>query len=148
MLGQTILMDCNGLNTIDLTLGTLSDRHDQPVTFYLASGPSADATLYAETFEGSSVADFQKRRFTFPAIPDSAGQSYFFYIVSTGSTPDNAITARGYSDSPVDHYPNGSAFAGRLGELQPLQADFAFGAYCSLTAWQKVEALFESMWAD
>ncbi len=123
-------MDCNGLNRIEVTLGVFNIPHDQPVTFYLATDPSAQEILFSESFDGSLVRDYQKKSFSFPPIPDSAGRTFFFFIASPTSTPTNALTARGYIDTPLDRYPAGSAFAGQLGDLQQLEADFAFGAYC------------------
>jgi len=76
-------------------------------------------------------------------MPDSTGRSYFFYLTSPASTPDNALTARGYSDIPVDYYPAGSAWAGQLRSLRRIEADFAFTAYCDLSLKQKLWAVIE-----
>jgi hypothetical protein len=136
-------MDCDGLNRIDITLGLFNRRQpDQPATFHLATDTSAQEVLFAETFDGSSVRDYQVRSFYFEPIVDSAGQDFFFFITSPASSPDRAITARGYSDTPIDHYPPGHAFAGQVGAMQQLQADFAFGAYCDLRLWEKIGAVF------
>lgn len=139
VLAQTFTMDCNGLNYVALTLGVRGDASDQPVTFYLATGPSTQEILYSESFDSGQVLDFERKEFVFPPINDSAGQSYWFYLASPTSAPDNAITVRGYSDTPVDHFSGGNAFAGQLGNLQPQQADFAFVAKCDLTVWQKLQ---------
>ncbi len=146
VLGQTFEMDCDGLNHIEVTLGTFDYPHNQPITFHLAADTSGQDILFAETFDGATVEDQQQRRFFFEPIADSAGRSFFFFIASPTSTPDNAITARGYSDTPIDYYPDGQAFAGQLGALQPIQADFAFSAYCDLSLWQKVQAVFAQPW--
>ncbi len=143
VLGQTFQMDCDGLNRIDVTLGVLNTPHDEPVTFYLASDISGQEILFSETFAGNSVTDYQARRFSFEPIPDSAGRTFFFFITSPTSTPQNGITARGYTDTPVDGYPPGSAWAGQLGELQQFQADFAFRSYCDFTPWQKLGLVLE-----
>ena len=143
--GQTFQMDCNGLNRIDMTLGVFKDRpHNQPVTFYLATDTSAQEILFSQTFEGTSIKDYERKSFVFAPIPDSAGRSYFFYLASPTSTPDNALTARGYSDIPVDYYPAGSAWAGQLGSLRRIEADFAFTAFCDLSLEQKLKAVIES----
>ncbi len=138
VLGQTFQMDCNGLNRIEVTLGVFNNRHNQPVTFYLATDTSAQEILFSETFDGNSVRDYQKKRFSFSPIADSAGRTYFFFITSPTSTLENAITARGYADIPLDRYPAGSAFAGQLELLQQLEADFAFEASCEMSLWDKV----------
>lgn len=140
VLGQTFEMDCSGLHHIQVVLGLLNPQHDRPVTFYLAKDPAGQELIFSESFDGGSVTDFQKRDFFFEPLPDSAGQSYFFFLASPDSTPENSLTARGYTDTPVDHYPNGTAWAGQLGALQPLQADFAFTAYCDLD-WREKLAL-------
>jgi len=142
VLGQTFKMDCDGLNQIEVTLGTFKGQHDQPVIFNLASDPSAQTIIFSETFEGNTVSDHQERSFVFEPIPNSAGQTYFFFLSSPTSTPHNALTARGYTDTPVDRYPNGYALAGQLGSLQRIEADFAFGAYCQRTFWGKMEDIF------
>jgi hypothetical protein len=144
ILGQTFQMDCNGLHRVVVTLGLLGEPHDQPVTFYLATDPSAQEILYSETFAGQDVVDYQRRMFQFSPMAGSAGRAFFFFLASPTSTPENAITARGYTDTPVDYYPNGQAWAGQPGALQPLQADFAFGAYCDLSLWEKLRAV----WGD
>lgn len=141
ILGQSFQMDCDGLNRIEVTLGLLTDRHDRPVTFYLAADSSAQEVIYSETFDAATVSDYQRKVFTFPPIADSAGRSFFFFINSPTSTPDNAITARGYTDTPVDRYPAGNAFAGQPGALQTFQADFAFAAYCDMSRWEKLQAV-------
>jgi hypothetical protein len=154
ILGQTVRMDCNGFNQIDIILGTFNDEHNQPVTFYLATDTSAQQILYTESFNTNSVSDYQKRSFSFPPIIDSAGQTYFFFISSPNSTPDNAITVRGYTDTPlgrgdaksIDQYSGGNAFAGRLGRPRPLRADIAFSAHCNLTLGQKVQGVFTHFW--
>ncbi|MCB0192745.1 MAG: glycosyltransferase family 39 protein, partial [Anaerolineae bacterium] len=143
VLGQTFTMDCNGLNYVELTLGVLGDAPDQPVTFTLTTDPTSPDALYSETFDGGSVRDFERKAFAFPPINDSAGQSYFFYLNAPAAAPDSAITARGYSDTPVDYYPDGRGYAGRLDGLQPQQADFAFVAKCDLTLWQKLRHLWK-----
>jgi len=144
VLGQTFQMDCDGLNRIDLTLGVFNAQHDQPVTFYLATDLSAQEILYSETFAGRSVSDYQKKSFRFSPIANSAGKTFFFFISSPTSTPENAITIRGYTDTPLDRYPAGNAFAGRLDSLQRFEADIAFGAYCDLNTWQKLRRVFVS----
>jgi len=130
VLGQTFQISCNGLNQIEITLGLFDHPHNQPVTFYLATDKAGQNILYSEKFEGSLVKDYQKWRFSFPPVADSAGQTYFFFLASPAATLNNTITARGYTDTPVDHYTGGSAYAGELGNLQKTQADFAFAAYC------------------
>ncbi|HMQ54515.1 MAG TPA: glycosyltransferase family 39 protein [Anaerolineae bacterium] len=154
ILGQTIQVDCSNFNRIEITLGTFNERADQPVTFALATDPSAQQILYSESFDGASVTDYQTRSFSFPPIPDSAGKSYFFFITAPTATPQTAITGRGYTDTPlgrghdkaIDYYPAGTAFAGSLGNLQPLRADFAFGAYCDLAWWQKIQGVYNHLW--
>ncbi|MBN1995184.1 MAG: glycosyltransferase family 39 protein [Anaerolineae bacterium] len=142
ILGQTFRMDCDNFNQLEITLGTFDHHHDQPVTFYLAADTSTQEILYTETFAGNTVGDYQKRTFSFPSITNSAGCTFFFFLSSPTATPDKAITARGYSSSPIDYYPNGSAFVGELENLQQFQADFAFKATCDLSLAEKIQAVF------
>jgi hypothetical protein len=127
---------------VEITLGTFDDNHNQPVIFTLTSDTSVQEILYSESFNGASVTDYQRRRFTFEAIPDSAGRTFFFFIASPTATPSNAITARGFSNTPIDYYPYGNGFIGQPGAIQPIEADFAFAAYCDLSVWQKIQAVF------
>jgi hypothetical protein len=136
-------MDCAGLNQIEVALGTFNDHPDQPVIFFLSTDISGEEILYSETFDGHTVTDYQRRSFRFPPISDSTGRTFFFYLTSPTATESTTITGRGYSDVPVDHYPAGQALGGRLGQLHPLQADVAFTAYCDLTMWQKLQAIFD-----
>jgi len=144
ILGQTFAMDCDNLEQIEISLGTFNDEHDQPITFSLATDTSAQEILFSKTFSGDSVSDYQKKRFSFAPIPTSAGRTFFFFLSSPTATPQNAITVRGYSSIPVDHYPTGRAFAGDLNNLQQIDADFAFTAWCRVSwserlglAWQE-----------
>jgi len=141
ILGQTFTMDCDNFHQIDLTLGIFNDKPRQPVTFYLTSDLNRSQILYQETFDGNSVTDYQRHRFTFPPIAHSNGQKYFFFLASPTSTPENGLTARGYSDTPIDYYPNGRGWVGSLGQLQPMQADFAFTATCDLSPLEKLKAI-------
>lgn len=145
ILGQSFQMECDGLNRIEVTLGLLSDRHDRPVTFYLATDSSGQELIYSETFNAAAVSDYQRKIFTFPPIADSAGRTFFFFLSSPTSKPENALTVRGYADTPVDRYPEGSAFAGQLGALHRFEADFAFVAYCDQSVWEKLWAVLRRL---
>jgi hypothetical protein len=148
ILGQTFQMDCNGLNHLQVTLGVRREQHDQPVIFYLARDLSSHEILFSETFDGATVQDYQKKKFFFEPISDSAGQTFFFFLASPTSTPQNNLTARGYTDTPVDRYPAGQAWAGQRGAPQPLQADFAFEAGCDLSGWQKAQMVLAQFRSD
>jgi len=141
ILGQTFRMNCDNFHQIDLIMGIFNDRSRQPVTFYLATDFTGQQILYQETFDGNNVTDYQRHRFTFPPIAHSNGQIYFFFLSSPTSTPENGLTARGYSDTPIDYYPNGRGWVGSLGHLQPMQADFAFTATCNLSLMEKLKAI-------
>lgn len=146
IVGQTFKVDCDSLNRIDLTLGVLNDQHDQPVTFYLATDLTTEQILYSETFAGTAITDYQQKSFRLPPIADSAGRTFFLFLSSPTSTPQNGITVRGYSDTPVDRYPAGQAVAGRPDSLQPIQADIAFKAFCEMSfserLWRVVRDMF------
>ncbi|MEM7345581.1 MAG: glycosyltransferase family 39 protein [Chloroflexota bacterium] len=144
VLGQTFEMDCDGFNRLDITLGVFNQPSDQPVTFGLTRGVGSTEILVSETFEGTDINDYQIKTVYLEPLPNSSGETFFFYITSPTSTADNTLTARGYSDTPIDYYPKGTAFAGVFSNLQPIQADFAFTAYCQLSPWQKITALFSS----
>ncbi|MDM8528388.1 glycosyltransferase family 39 protein [Anaerolineales bacterium HSG24] len=143
ILGQSFRMDCDNLHQIEVTLGTFNDRPDQPIIFTLTDNLNSPEPLYTETFVGQSVTDYQRRTFQFPPISDSTGGEFFFYFISPTATAFTTITARGYGDIPIDQYSDGQAFAGPLGQLQPIQADVAFTATCEQSWLEQIQAVFE-----
>ncbi|MBN1218429.1 MAG: glycosyltransferase family 39 protein [Anaerolineae bacterium] len=140
ILGQTLQMDCDGFDSLWIKMGTFDNNHDQPVTLFLTKDLDAQQTLLAGQFDGSKVQDNTWLHFEFEPLPDSNRQTYFFFITSPTSTVDNSLTTRGYSDVPIDYYKSGQAYAGALGSLQKIEADFAFVATCQQSLWQKLLA--------
>lgn len=135
--GQTFQMDCDRLHEIELTFGTFNPLPRPPVTFHLQS--KTDQTLFhEETIDASTIQDYQRHRFTFPEIDGSAGQRFAFYLTAPEATTNNALTVRGYSDTPLDYYPDGVALVGGEGQQHPFQADIAFTARCNLSWWEKL----------
>ncbi len=131
--GQTMQLDCAGFNEVELTFGRFSEAASPTVTFHLTRAESVEEVLHQQTIEAGQLVDYQRYRLRFPPQADSAGQRYFIYLTSPEATADNAITVRGYADTPLDYYEAGQAFVGNVGDVQQrvaLQADMAFVARC------------------
>ncbi len=140
VLGQTFKMDCQDFNYLALKMGTYDDLHDQPIILSLATGTDAQQILFSEQFEGESITDHHWQEFFFEPLPDSQDRSYFFFIASPASVPRNSLTARGYTNKPIDFYQDGHAYAGEIDRLQQIEADFAFIAMCRQSLAQKISA--------
>lgn len=144
IMGQTFQMDCDGFNAVAVTFGTFHETpHNVSVTVGLATDASMQTILYTEMLDGSRLRDYEVRRLTFDPIADSAGESYFLFVTAPDSTLENTLTLRGYSDTPIDYYPNGMGLAGPPGGLQPVEGDMAFTAFCNLTLWQKLKEIWQ-----
>ncbi|MCB0210232.1 MAG: glycosyltransferase family 39 protein [Anaerolineae bacterium] len=145
VLGQTFEMDCNNFDHLAIELGVFDQPHSQPIQLTLATDPASSETLFSTEFDGNAIYDQQWLDFSFEPIPNSQGHSYFFFISSPSSTPEDSLTARGYTDTPIDQYKSGQAYAGELNNLQRIEADFAFVATCRQSFGEKLVAGIERM---
>lgn len=145
VLGQTFEMDCHRFNRLAIKMGTFDHQHDQPVNLFLTTDRTGREILFSAQFSGATVRDHQWRTFTFEPLPDSQGRRYFFFLTSPASTPENHLTIRGYTDTPVDQYEAGRAYAGEPGRLQPLEADVAFRATCQQSFPEQLSAGVDRM---
>ncbi len=106
-IGQTFLAEARGLTGVDLFLATYARTNTFPVIFHLKETPHTPTDLFTQTLPARQIRNNAYHRFRFPAIPDSQGKSYYFFLESPESRPGNAITAWCYSE---DLYKNGSLF--------------------------------------
>ena len=120
--GQTFVCRDNNLYRIDLGTATYGRVNTNPVVFHLRSSPQALTDILSVTLSGPDVQNERPTSILFAPLPDSRGETFYFYIESPGATPGNAVTV--YA-SEHDRYPEGTAY--RDGE--PETGDLAFTAY-------------------
>lgn len=136
--GQTFLARYNHLHRIDVFMSTYARANTHEVIFHLKTGPDAPDDILSLSFNASRVEDYAYRSFTFPPIPDSAGQTFYFYIESPSSVEGDAVTAW---IQPQDLYPQGTLF--RNGA--PAGGDLHFQAHYQGSYWDKATALLNRL---
>ncbi|MFZ5916642.1 MAG: hypothetical protein ACOYZ7_06905 [Chloroflexota bacterium] len=146
--GQTFLSRYDGLNRIDVFLGAYARPNTQDVIFYLKTAPDAPADILTVAVNASAVQDYAYHAFTFPPIPDSAGQSYFFYLTSPSSESGDAITTW---KQTTDLYPEGHMVQNGLIQV----GDLDFQVHYQPTVLNRLVALLDrlaqdkpSIWGD
>jgi 4-amino-4-deoxy-L-arabinose transferase-like glycosyltransferase len=150
IIGQTFSPDCDGLYQIEVELSRLSFRHDQPYYFHLVRNLDLKGEIFSTRFEVKDVSKWTSKKFTFPPQPHSQQQTYFFYIQSPTSHPNNNITVRLNADLPTVYkrYQQGSIYAGSTDNLQSFPGDLAFAAYCQENLGQLFVRTIEHMTAS
>ena len=146
--GQTFVVPCDRFNRVTLKMGTFGFANTKPAIFHLRTGPDSLEDIYRVTFETHSIKDRAPYDFTFPALANSAGQSYFFFIEAPLAAPAESITLRGSYDRPFDRYKPGSIYAGQAGAWQKLYGDAAFQARCEAQPIQLAQQAFQKLAAD
>jgi hypothetical protein len=127
--GQTFVARYPNLNRIDVKLATYDRENHFPVVFHLRRGlpDEADSDIVTIKVQPSAIADDSFYAFVFPPIPDSQGQTFYFYIQSPRAMPGDAFTIWAASDNA---YPEGS----RIVNDRPASGDLCFIAYSDLAA--------------
>lgn len=128
--GQSFVLPCDGFNQLDLILGDFGNDHSRPVSFHLRATPESETDIFSTTFDPTAIQDRTRYTLTFPAQPNSANQSYFFFITAPDTPPAEAITLRGAPDQPFNRYRAGQTYIGAPGAWQPFAGDLAFAARC------------------
>lgn len=105
-MGQSFICPRNGLYRIDILLTTYNRRNDRDIIFHLRHAREGD-DLATIRFNASEVEDNAFFSFTFPPIPDSGGQNFYFFLESPASEPGNAITVWGVTENV---YPEGKSY--------------------------------------
>lgn len=105
-MGQSLICPRNGLYRIDILLATYNRRNDRDLVFHLRHAPGED-DLVTIRFNASEVEDNSFFPLTFPPIPDSGGQNFYFFLESPDSEPGNAITVWGVTENV---YPEGRSY--------------------------------------
>jgi hypothetical protein len=139
--GQTFVASHSNLHRIDVVMSTYGRRNTQSVIFHLKRGLDAKVDIVTMPFHASDVRDEAWRSFTFPPLPDSAGQWYYLYLESPKSEPGNAITVMGREGDP---YPLGQAYI----DSQPFPGDMAFRVYYKVNPIHKINIVLTSLAAN
>ena len=127
--GQSFYSPYPGLYRIDVMLATYARPNSGQVTFSLTPGAGNKTRLATVQFDASQVKDNRLRSFEFPALDDSAGKTYAFYLEAPASRPGNAITAWTDSTNP---YSEGMAYFGG----RAVEGDLNFAAHFRPNPWQ------------
>jgi len=108
LVGQTFVATRDNLSSVDVLFATYSGRDNtEVVEFHLRRSIEDTQDLRSAMVLASELGDNQLHEFTFDAIEASAGEEFFFYIVSPTSVTGNAITVDLNTQDP---YHQGSAF--------------------------------------
>jgi hypothetical protein len=139
--GQTFLARYNHLYRIDLFMSTYARPNTQPIVFHLKKAPDAPDEIFQLSFNAGEVKDYAYHSFTFPPVPDSAGQTYYFYLESPSSVEGDALSIW---LQPHDLYPQGTMFRNGV----PAIGDLRFQAYYQGSYKDKVAALLDRLVAN
>jgi hypothetical protein len=136
--GQQFTAPFPGLYRIEVTLDRGTSRNEHPVTFHLARDPSGNEELWTANLNTSDVQDGAPYGFEFPPLRDSKGQSYYFYLQSTNSTPEEAVAVR---YGPAAFVDGANAYV----DSQPVAGNLQFLTYYTLRTRDKVDLLLTRM---
>lgn len=108
LVGQTFVAPKDNLSGVSIMFATYSGRENtEPVKFHLRQSIDDPRDLRTGTVHPSQLGDNQFYRFEFEPIPDSKGETFFFFVVSPTSSDGNAITVDINTEDP---YHLGTAF--------------------------------------
>ncbi|MBI4022498.1 MAG: hypothetical protein HY372_04000 [Candidatus Andersenbacteria bacterium] len=111
VVGQTLRASRNGLSGIAVKFATYSGRENtKPVLFSLRKSVDEIADVRTAAVPAARLGDNQFHMFRFAPIADSAGQTFFFIIVSPDSRTGDAVTI---DIDGRDPYPRGTAYLAR-----------------------------------
>ncbi len=139
--GQTFTAPYPGLNRIAVMMRTFDRVNTHDVTFHLKQGREAHEDIFTASFNARDVKDGKWRSFSFPPLDDSAGNTYYLYFESPGSTPGDAIAAMGQEGDP---YPDGVGYVNN----EPAPGDMAFRTYYQTSLRERFAFLLARVAAD
>jgi hypothetical protein len=146
--GQTFAAPYSGLYRVDVLLLTYGRINTHDVVFHLKASPNEEEDLFKVTINARQVTDGAYFGFTFPRIPDSAGETFFFYLDSPESVPGDAITIGSKGGDP---YARGIAYLSG----SPTEQDLTFVARYRMGLWETANAVLDrlveskpSIWGD
>lgn len=107
LVGQTFVSEEDNLSGVAVMFATYSQRaNTKPIRFHLRDAIAGTDVRTGEV-SAATLNDNQFHRFNFPPISDSAGTTYFFFVVSPESTAGNAVAV---DVDTRDPYHRGSAY--------------------------------------
>lgn len=127
--GQTFVVHHPNLSRIDVMMATYGRENHLPVVFHLQRGlpETGKQDIVTLKIPPSAITDDKYHSFVFPAIPNSQGQTFYFYLSSARSMTGDAFTLWATSE---DAYPEGT----RTVNDQFVPGDLCFIAYSDLGA--------------
>ena len=101
-IGQSFVASRPGLCRVALLLARKGQTNHSPVVFHLREGAEAKVDLATVTINASHLEDvttmvrrpYVYQSFSFPPIPNSAGQPFYFWAESPQSPADDPLLAR------------------------------------------------------
>ncbi len=126
--GQSFVARYDGLSGVEVHLATYGRKTDAirgALVMHLRASPDLREDLATVTLQlGESFEENPWYLFSFPAIPDSGGRSYFVLIEAPIGEPGRSLSVFWYQPQPRgDPYANGEAYYNG----QPTPGDLAFG---------------------
>lgn len=108
LVGQTFVAEKDSLSGIGVLLATYSNRENSgQLELHIRSLADMSRDIRMASVDVARLGDNQIHAFTFDPIPDSAQQTYFFYIQARGSAAGQAITV---DIDTRDPYHRGTAY--------------------------------------
>ena len=127
---------------------TFDRVNTKDVTFHLKQDREAQEDIFTASFNAQHIKTGKWQSFSFPPLGDSAGNSYYFYFESPGSTPGDAIAVMGQEGDP---YPDGVGYV----RDEPVPGDMAFRTYYQASVPDRRDFLLDwltankpSLWAS
>src|SRR5205085_337297 len=140
--GQNFIAQYDGLSAVSVWLGTYGRAARTGMVLHLRHAPDgpdiATASVPASQIEGENP----WQTFSFPPVPNSRGERFYFAVESPGAKPGKALTLSWWEQhGEGDPYPLGNAFI----DDKPQHADLAFSLRYSpslIQAWAQTAQTF------
>jgi len=137
LVGQTFVAGKDALSGVAVMLATYSGRvKDGQVELHLRRSVDDRQDQRVARADVSELGDNQFYRFEFEPVDVSSGQTFFFFVVSSGSVPGGAVTV---DIDGRDPYPKGSAYLVRNGKSGGIDA-----AVLARSGKQTIDMAFET----
>lgn len=127
-----------GLYRIDVTLEQAATGSTGPITFHLKSDPAAEQDIWATTLDGDAHQSGQTLSFSFPVLPDSAEQTYYFRL---------EVPVRASGSGVALRYAPGSGPDGARAYVneQPVPGNLEFKTFYSLRTRDRLRLMLNRM---
>lgn len=145
--GQTFESIRPRLSAVAFQVATYSGRaNTEDVIFELRSRPEDGKPLRTVRVNARRFGDHQRFTFSFPAVPDSLGKTYYASLRSPTGKPGNAITVDSSNQNPYEKTGPSSLLLLRrergrvpdIAEGTKLEADLAFAVIHDIPLWERL----------